>query len=136
MLNLELSDWLYLGGAALLIVVVLAILKVSYAAKAFSALPLKKPRFSLLPKYVVPLPIEATDVESDLSSQLAQFGFREVRRDANGIDLAADLLWAIFPSRSQWHHFRYPIPYNLRSNTASFSAAYLIQVIYGSSVEN
>ena len=85
MLNLELSDWLYLGGAALLIVVVLATLKVSYTAKAFAALPLTKPRFTLLPKYIVPLAVEATDVESDLSSQLAQFGFREVRRDANGI---------------------------------------------------
>ena len=83
--NLELSDWLYLGGPVLLAVVVLVLLKVLYSAKTFSPLPSTKPRFCLLPKYVVPLPVDGPDVEVVLSSRLAHYGFREIRRDANAI---------------------------------------------------
>jgi len=83
--NLELSDWLYLGRSALLVIVILTLFKVSYSTKAFSMLPATKPRFCLLPKYVVSLPIEITDMESNLSSRLAQCGFCEVRSDANSL---------------------------------------------------
>jgi len=83
--NLESFDWVFLASAVLLIVGLLAILKVSYTVKGFLPLPLKKPRFALLPKYVVSLPVDDTDVESDLSSRFAHYGFREVRRDANTI---------------------------------------------------
>ena len=85
MLNLELSDWLYLGGAVLLIIVVLVALKMSYTAKASLPLPSTRPRFCLLPKYVVSLPLEGPDVEGDLSSRLALYGFQELRRDANAV---------------------------------------------------
>ena len=80
--GLELSDWLYLGIGPVVLVMALTVLKVSYTMKSFVPLPARKPRFVLLPKYVVSIPIEATqDMEDELCSRLAAFGFQVKRRD-------------------------------------------------------
>ncbi len=83
--NLELSDWLYLGGPVLLVIAVFVVLKVSYTAKGYAPLPAAKPRFCPLPKYVVSIPLGDADAEYDLSARLDDYGFHEVRRNPNAI---------------------------------------------------
>jgi hypothetical protein len=85
MTSLELSDWLYLGGPILFIILALVVLKVAYQVKSFAALPAARPRFCVLPKYVVPVPLGDADAEVDLSARLGDYGFHEVRRDRTAI---------------------------------------------------
>jgi len=88
MMDLELSDWLSLTVPVLLVIVALLALKALYTSKAFEPLPATKPRLCLLPKYLVSLSLEGADLEGDLLSHLAVYGFREVQRNANAIVLS------------------------------------------------
>ncbi len=85
---LDLTDWVFWGRSVALLIFLLVFLKVAYAAKTPVPLPSAKPRLCLLPKYVASLPVEGGDAESDISSRLTQFGFRERRRDEKAIVFA------------------------------------------------
>jgi len=69
----------------LYVVIALITLKVAYTLKGFSRMPKTKPGFAWLPKYTVSIPVETADIETDLSSHFARYGFVEVKRDPKAI---------------------------------------------------
>ena len=77
MAKFEWADLAMLAGPIGLLLLVIILMKVIYSTKSFAVLPSVKPKFCLFPKYVVTLQLNGSEPESELSSRLANWGFRE-----------------------------------------------------------
>ena len=81
-LSLKVSSWFYMGTIPVLFTAALTFLKVAYTMREPLPLPVERPRFALLPKYVVSIPIHSTEnADEKLAADLAAFGFQRLQRD-------------------------------------------------------
>jgi len=79
-------DRFYFLGTGVAVIFLFVLIRVSYYAKAFTPLPVTKPIFCLLPKYLVMIAVKASQPSlDDLQSHLTSHQFRLKNSDAEAI---------------------------------------------------
>ncbi|MEK6237258.1 MAG: hypothetical protein N2C14_21315 [Planctomycetales bacterium] len=110
-INTKMTVLIFLSAPLLGIMALILAGKVAYTLAGFSPLPMTKPKNCVLPKYIVPFPVEGEDVLGKLSSRLVELGFRELRRDAGAVTFTrGSKLADLFSYTPRQLHAAAPLP--------------------------